>query len=187
MPQGSILGPILFLIYINDLPNISQLFHPVLFADDTTLTLNGTEITDLIHSCNTELQMFKRWSDSNRLSISVEKSHCVLVTNRNVPADLNDLMLNDNSLNFLNQCVFLGVTFDKNLRYNEHIESICKKVSKSIGIMYRLRSYVPLQTLKTLYNALIYPYLSYCIVIWGGTYFSHLKPLIILQKKLFAS
>ena len=79
--------------------------------------------------------------------------------------------------------LFLGVTIDEKFKFNLHISQICKKVSKSIGVLNRLRTSLSSSSMRTLYFALIYPYLSYCNLIWGNTYISHLNPLILLQKK----
>ena len=82
-----------------------------------------------------------------------------------------------------NHVTFLGVVLDDKLKFNEHINLICKKVSKSVGVMYRLSNYVPFSILKQIYYTLIYPYITYCNIVWGGTYDSHLYPLNILQKR----
>ena len=80
---------------------------------------------------------------------------------------------------------YLGVLIDEQLNFKSHIDYVCGKVAKSVGVLYRLKNYVPLQTLKSLYYAFIgFPYLNYCNIIWGGTYSSHLQPLIVLQKKV---
>ena len=77
----------------------------------------------------------------------------------------------------------LGVTIDNRLKFSDHINNICSKVSKSIGVMYKLKHVVRASTLKSLYYALIFPYLNYCVVIWGAAYDNHLEPLFLLQKK----
>ena len=183
VPQGSILGPLLFLIYINDLPSISCNFSSTLFADDTTLLFRHKSSDSLIISCNNELNKFKTWSEANRLSISLEKTFGLLVSNRNFSEGLDGFFLGSQSLKFVDSCKFLGVNLDSRLSFEVHIGVICRKVSKSIGILYKLKSFVPKSCLLTIYYSFIYPYLIYCLPIWGSTGASLLKPLVILQKR----
>ena len=81
VPQGSVLGPLLFLIYINELPSVSRIFAPTMFADDCTLNVIGSNIQDIIADCNTELASFKSWADANRLSINIDKTKCLFSSN----------------------------------------------------------------------------------------------------------
>ena len=183
VPQGSILGPLLFLIYINEIPSISQLFTPTMFADDCTLTMTGSNLDNLINECNRELATFKSWSDANRLTINVSKTNCLLISNVFNTIPPNSLILNDQEIDVV-QCVkFLGVYIDSNLKFDEHISYICGKISKSIGILYRIRSCVPKDILRNVYFGIIQPYYIYCLPVFGATYEVHLEPLRLLQKR----
>ena len=106
----------------------------------------------------------------------------MIITTRDVP-NVDNILINRNIINGTDTHKFLGVIIDKNLKFDAHISEISNKISKSIGILYKLSSYLPTSTLKTLYFSLIHSYLSYANVVWGGTYATHLLPLFRLQKK----
>ena len=184
VPQGSVLGPILFNIFINDICNISPNIKSLLYADDTTFLFSSNSYRTLLNSCNHELINFKTWVDSNKLSVNVEKTHVMLITNRNLISAAPEIYYGNTLLDVVVECTFLGVKLDRNLKFVNHIKYICSKISKSIGILYKLRNVVPNYILLNLYHSLVYPYLIYCNVIWGNSFNSILNPLFILQKRV---
>ena len=121
------------------------------------------------------------WALINRLTINYEKTFYIIFTTRNISSftlSINNIVIPQKT-----EARFLGVFIDQNLKFNSHTKYISNKISKSIGILYRLKNYLPISNLRSLYFAFIYPYLLYCNLVWGGTYSIHLDPLVKLQKR----
>ena len=154
-----------------------------MFADDCVLQFSSPNMQNLIENCNNELNLFKNWSDSNRLTINADKTNCMLISNHNDSLPENCIRLHDQPLGMVENIKFLGVQIDHKLKFNLHIDYICSKISKSIGILFRLRDFVPKQCLKSIYFALIHPYIIYCLPIYGVTYDVHLHPLNVLHRR----
>ena len=183
LPQGSQLAPLLFLLYINDLANISDNFYPLLYADDTTLCFSGLSQYALFNLVNSELSKFYLWTLANRLTINIGKTNYMLISNRAPNGPEYDLSINQRRLECQENVRFLGVIIDHRLKFNAHISYISDKLSKSVGVLNSMKTFVPYPVLKSLYYSFLYPYIYYCIAIWGGTYSVHLHPLRITQKR----
>ena len=183
VPQGSILGPILFLLYVNNLPNFSATMQTQLFADDTIVSNKSLQTETLIDSTNVELLKLNDWTYSNTLTIHPDKTKLLIVSNRIAsPQNLNIRILG-NDIFPSNSCKYLGVFVDNRLTFKDHIKYINAKISRHTGILYKIRDNMPLKTRIDYYYAYIYPYLSYNTLIWGGTYDTHLQPLVLQQKR----
>ena len=184
LPQGSVLSSIFFLLFINDLPKFSNVASTILYADDTTISLRDTSVHNLINSCNEQLSSFYDWSTCNRLTINTEKTFYMIITNQKLETTLSPVKIASNEIHYRSSEKFLGVVLDDRIKFNLHVSMLCNKVSRAVGVLYKLRDYLPLPTLISLYYTFVYPYFVYCNVIWGHTFRTHLKPLEILQKKV---
>ena len=184
VPQGSILGPILFLVFINDLPLCSEKLHTTLFADDTTLSIAHKNYNEVIPILNTELSLIYDWMLNNRLSVNVEKTELMLISNKKFNHSNSDIVLGGENLSFTDSSMFLGLKFDNKLKFSKHTADISGKISKSIGIFSKIKHYLPTDARLNYYYSFLYPYLSYNIIFWGKTYETHLKQLKILQKRM---
>ena len=136
----------------------------------------------MVTAANSELAKVEQWTVSNKLSLNVDKTFAMLFTNKPYIPDQCNVVFGDEQVGLVERGKFLGVQLDNKLRFDLHINSVCGKLSKSIGIMNKLNSVVPDGVLINLYYSLIYPYLSYCNIAWGGTFPAHLHPLVLLQK-----
>ena len=181
VPQGSILGPLLFLIFINDLPDATK-FYVKLFADDTFLCYENKSFDALESEVNNELSKVYAWLASNRLTLNISKSKYMIISKRRNPPNLN-ICLNGNSMQSCDTYKYLGVHFDKDLNWKHHIEYVTNKISKSCGALAKVRHCVDIKTLTNVYHALINSYIRYGIVVWGGASANALKPLQTMLNK----
>ena len=182
VPQGSTLGPLLFLLYINDMINSSDILKFSLFADDSTATYSNYNLNTTLSILKNEFSKVLDWLTANKLIINLQKTQLMLFTNRKRPQSIS-LNVNGKTIHETTQAKFLGVILDNHLSWHAHIKHISNKISKSVAILRILRDIFPKKILKTLYLTLVYPYFNYCNLIWGSAYASSLKPLVILQKK----
>ena len=183
VPQGSVLGPLLFLVYINDLPNALNSLNPVLFADDTTLYFSHYDSNTLSNIINDDLNKLKNWLDANYLTLNINKSYFIIFSLRIVPNDLL-ISIQNTPLERKSEGKFLGIIIDEKLNFRSHINSVIKKISKWTGILCKIKDYIPINILCNLYYAFIYPHLNYGILAWGSTYCMYLLPIEILQKRI---
>ena len=185
VPQGSVLGPLLFLLYINDFNNSSNQLDFHLFADDSNLFYAHKSLSELETTVNNELQEVFSWLCANKLSLNIEKSNYVIFRppQKSVNYSIN-LKINNQTLMHENSIKYLGIMIDSHLNWKSQVCYISKKIKRNIGILSKIRHYVNLKTLTNLYYSLTYPFLIYGITAWGNTYKSTLTPIITLQKRV---
>lgn len=174
VPQGSVLGPLLFIMYINDINECVTRVLLNLFADDTLVYLSGYDIKILCEILNEELKIILDWLRRNKLKLNEVKTKCMLITSSGViEKKINErkdwaIVMNDGILSFVDEFKYLGVILDKHLKFTSNIEYVSKQISGKTNMLFRLRRFVPAKTLIVIYNALIKPHLNYCgTLLWG--------------------
>jgi hypothetical protein len=200
--QGSILGPILFLCYINDFYAATTLFS-VLFADDTTGLCKGSNLRDLTLYANTELQKIANWFRSNKMAVNTSKTKFIVFRTRGKRVDPADcsLVFNSNEIGQLENpelivpitrvhsdgeeksFKLLGVLFDEYLSFDAHVTSLCAKISKSLFCLNRIKNFVTPDAMKMLYFAMVHSHIVYCLNIFSCANVTTLKPLKLKQKE----
>ena len=185
VPQGSVLGPLLFILYINDIVHVSKSLFPILFADDTNIFIQGKSLNETINTLNMEMDKLVHWLNANKLSLNTAKTHYMIFKSRSKHfSDHPEVKINGLRVEFVKCTQFLGVVLDERITWSDQINKIKSKVSKGLGILCKARKVVDTTTLLTLYNSLIYPHLIYCVEVWGKAADIYISSLHKLQKKI---
>lgn len=197
VPQGTVLGPILFLIYINSLFKINSEIKIVSYADDTVLLFHGDNWESTVQKASIGLSTVRMWLDKNLLTLNYQKTkfigfsissaNCNNINN--VTLHSNSCMLNelqncacDRNINAVKEIKYLGVIVDQHLRWKSHIELISKKIRTLIPIFYQLRNILHQKQLISVYKALAESIIRYAITCWGGLYDNVLNMLQVTQN-----
>ena len=168
VPQGSCLGPLLFLIYINDLPEAVQGSSVTMYADDTSLCYQSHDLTQLNEAINSDLSKLETWLQGNKLSLNVAKTHSMLISTKQKGSSLRsrnealELKIRDNELEVVQKTKYLRVQIDCSLDWKEQIKAVSTKVSRAIGFLRHAKSFLPIASLKTLNKGIFEPYFRYC-------------------------
>ena len=182
VPQGSTLGPLLFLLYINDMSSCSKLLYLTQFADDSTITYSSKNLNRTLAIIQQEFQLVLKWLLANKLIINLDKTQLMLFTTRSRPEPLT-INVDGHNITEIKETKFLGIMLDNNLNWKAHIDYISKKISKTISLLRLLKHSFPSRILKSLYYSLIYPYLNYGNIVWGSAAHTNIEPLKRLQRK----
>ena len=188
VPQGSIFGPILFLLYINDIPNSTSL-KVLCFADDTTCSYSSASISNLYNVMNNELEKLNQWFRANKLCLNISKTKYIIFrpsVTRHIESD-HTLFINNQAIERIGDKFdntsfkFLGIFIDETISWKKHIDKICTKISQANYVINKVKNTIPKQCLLTLYQSIIQCHINFGLQLWGSSY--HIERIFKLQKK----
>ena len=180
VPQGSVLGPLLFLLFINDLPKCLKHTSSNIYADDTAIYTCGNNLNEVRDQLQRDIENISRWFAENKLTVNSTKSYCMLITsNRNLLDQNLDIRVNNTIIEQVRATKYLGLFPDSSLTWDEHVLKLCSKLAPKVGILRRLRHVISTDCLKMIYQSTVQSLIDYCITVWG---FSSNRNLDLVQR-----
>ena len=173
MPQGSCLGALIFLVYINDLPRAVKNSVTSMYADDTSLCFKSKDLSRLNETLNEDLSRLDAWLSSNKLSLNVAKTQSMLVSTKAKRKDLDtfnqtlQVKINGTKLEVVSKIKYLGVLLDNSLAWKDQVRAVSLKVSRGLGILKHAKKFLPFSALTSLYTNIVEPHFRYCCSVWG--------------------
>ena len=185
VPQGSILGPLLFIIYIDDI--VKQIDHCTvhLYADDTILYFSDKDINRIECLLNADLKRVHKWMCLNKLSLNVSKTESILIGNRTMLSKHNSLnvQISGKDIQSKKTVKYLGVLIDQELKWNAHIDNMCTRISKLVNFLGRLRVFLNENSLKLIYRSIILPLFDYADILYDSSSLKYTEQLQKLQNR----
>ena len=177
IPQGSVLGPFLFLLYVNDLSTTCSKSKVTMFADDTTVINAGKRTDTLVRE---DIKTMTRWFDSNKLTINAEKCEAIHFGRGRPEA----IVIKDKTLDYKSSCKYLGLQIDPRLSFKDHIDQVVKKLNKFCGLIYHVRHLYPRKCLLMFYNSFAKSVITYGLLIYGSAAKTNLAKIDSAQRRI---
>ena len=185
--QGSKNGPFFYDVYSNDLNNICN-GENIMYADDTCLVFSGDNLNILTRQINDKLKIIYDWCSFNRLLVNPSKSEFIIISRRKIDF-IPNLLLGSDNIGHVKSVKYLGIVIDDNMKFNSHASHLKSKLSAIVGISFKIKHFLDINSSKKFYYAFTYSLISYCIIVWGGilnnTQFG--DKLFNLQKKIVSN
>ena len=187
VPQGSVLGPILFMLFINDISQHIHLGTCNLYADDCLIYCTGNSVDDVSNKLQQSVNDISDWYNGNDLLLNVDKCNTMLIGSKHKFLHLNgndelNISLHNISVSQVDVVKYLGVTLEKSLSWDYHVNDVCSKLSKKVGMLARIRKSTPHEILLKIYNSVVQPTIDYCLTVWGNTTTCNLNKIQRIQN-----
>ena len=185
VPQGSILGPLLFIIYINDLPLHVEKSNIDLYADDSTMHYHDMCAENINIVLQNDIDAVKAWCNNNSMKINTQKTKCMKICSKGKLIRSSELCvkIEENLIETVHSYKLLGIDIDLNLEWEDHVNRICKIISSKISLLQKLKDYLPIHVRQIFYTSYILPYIDYCSTVWGEVHKKDSDRITKLQKR----
>ena len=175
------MGPILFIIYINDLPEISKIAKFIFYADDANIIVSGSTIEEVYQKIDDLTENLLKWVNSNGLALNLKKTKYMIFTRKRTYTE-QTIRINNVLIERKISERFLGVIIDENLNWSCHISTIKTKMSRYLGVMYKIRKFITSKTRMQIFHSFVQSHLNYCSLVWGFATKSHIDAVFRKQK-----
>ena len=184
VPQGSILGPLFFILFVNDYPKCLKHSTVTIYADDTTQDVSDKSIDIIEKKLHEDLLNSMNWMSRNKLTMNLKKTQCLLIGTSQKLSKCRKLCVKDVLIENVKCAKLLGVNIDECLSWSVHIDVLCKKLQQKIGVLRRLSSFMSSAALLKIFCTIIFPHFNYCCTVWGTSKNkSNIDHLFKLQKR----